>query len=321
MKYRLKRILSGVLAITLCMCAAPAVTARADSTNRIVTLGEDLSDEQRETVLDFFGLDEDDLEDMDVITIDNDMEHDLLDGIVASSIIGTKTYSCAYIQPNSGDVINVKTANLTYVTSSAIYNALQTAGVEGCDVIVTAPFAVSGTGALTGIFEAYDLAGESLDDAKEDLAAQELIMDSDLEEAYGESAADMVTEIKNEVASSDTTLTKDEIAEIIGAKAKEYGVTLSQEDAETLASFAEKLQGLDYDSSSFSEQAEEIINTVSEEVSDKAKESGGFWNFFQSIIDWFKSLFGMAKDAAEESGTDVDSIFDNIDTSVFQFDK
>ncbi len=318
MKTSLKKSIALLMAASVALGAAPSVTARADSSSKIVTLGEDLSDSQRETVLDFFGLDEDDLDDMEVLIIDNEMEHDLLDDVVASSVIGTKTYSCAYIQPNDSEVINVKTANLTYVTSSAIYNALQTAGVEGCDVIVTAPFEVSGTGALTGIFEAYDMTGDSLDEDKESLAAQELVMDSSLEETYGDDAADMITDIKSEVVSSGTTLSEDEIASIVSEKAANYGISLSDEDTQTITSFAQTLQDMDYDSSSFTQQAEDIISSVSDSIS--SGESSGIMGFFQKIINWFKKLFGLAQDAVESSSGDASSIFDNIDTSVFDFD-
>ncbi|MCR4841868.1 MAG: DUF1002 domain-containing protein [Eubacterium sp.] len=314
----MKKIITKIVAAAMCGCMAfsivPSVPVWADS-SRIITLGADLSDDEKETVLEFFGLDEDDLDDMEVLTITNDMEHDLLDGIVANSVIGSRTYSCAYIEPNDSDTINVKTANLTYVTSSAIYNALQTAGVEGCDVIVTAPFEVSGTGALTGIFEAYDMTGDALDEDKEELATEELIVTSDLEEEYGEEAAEMLTAVKQDIASESDELSEDEIQEIIEEKAEEYNITLSEDDIEKVSSIMDSIQDMDYDVDSFSQQASEIIDSASEVV-----QSEGFQSFFSGIINWFKKLFGMAVDTYEENGGDT-SIFDEIDTSVFDFDN
>jgi uncharacterized protein YpuA (DUF1002 family) len=146
------------LIVIIAMALSLDITAYADS-SRIVTLGANLNEEQKEKVLSFFGLTESDLDNMDVIYVNNKQERQYLEGIVADDVIGTKTYSCSYIEPTTSGGINVKTANLTYVTSSILYNTLQTAGVENCNIIVTAPFPVSGTGALTGIFLAFDNAG------------------------------------------------------------------------------------------------------------------------------------------------------------------
>ena len=59
-----------------------------------------------------------------------------------------------YVEPTKkGNGINVKTANLTWVTSAMIATTLSTAGIENANVIAAAPFPVSGTGALTGVME------------------------------------------------------------------------------------------------------------------------------------------------------------------------
>ena len=74
-----------------------------------------------------------------------------MEGIASEEQIGTRTYSCSYVQPTSDGGIQVKVANLTYVTSSMIASTLTTSGVENCNVVAASPIAVSGTGALTGI--------------------------------------------------------------------------------------------------------------------------------------------------------------------------
>lgn len=223
------KILACVLSVTSLLTCLPTVDAFADS-QRIITLGDDLSEEQKDTVLAFFGVSDSDLEGIEVVTITNEDEHALLDDIIPSSIIGTKTYSCAYIEPTMSGGINIKTANLTYVTASSLYNALQTAGIENCNLIVTAPFEVSGTGALTGVFKAFETSGKELDSDKQEVAAEELIIDAQLEDTYGKESSSMVTDIKNEVVNSDENLTNEEIEVVITDKANEYQITLSSED-------------------------------------------------------------------------------------------
>ena len=230
-----------------------AIPVYADS-QRIITLGADLSDEQRETVLSFFGVTEDDLNTIDVITVTNKDEHDVLDGIVTNDVIGTHTYSCAYIEPTLSGGINIKTANLNYVTSNSLYNALQTAGVQNCNLIVTAPFKVSGTGALTGVFKAYENQGEGLDEEKQELAAEELIIDAQLENVYGEISSDIVSDAKDEVVNNDSELSTEEIQEIVESKAADYGVELTDDDMAGLVGILEKLQTMEYDANTFKQK-------------------------------------------------------------------
>ena len=168
----------------------------ADAT-KIVTLGADLSDEQKQTVLNFFGID--DLGTVQAIEINNTEEHETLGDFVPAEQIGTKTYSCAYIEPTNSGGINVKTANLTYVSNQTLANALMTAGIQNCNLIVTAPFPVSGTGALTGVYKAYDSMGKKLDEDKKVVATQELLVTSEMEETYGDEINQVITEIKDEV--------------------------------------------------------------------------------------------------------------------------
>ena len=74
-----------------------------------------------------------------------------MEGIATESQIGTRTYSCSYVEPTDSGGIQVKVANLTFVTSSMIASTLLTSGVENCNVVAGSPIEVSGTGALTGI--------------------------------------------------------------------------------------------------------------------------------------------------------------------------
>lgn len=293
-------------------------TVFADS-NRFVTIGEDLSEEQRGTIFEFFGLSDDDLNTIQIISVSNDEEKEYLSGIVDDSVIGTHTYSCAYIEPTSEGGIQVKTANLTYVTSDILVNALQTAGIENCNVIVTAPFEVSGTGALTGIYKGYELQGVKLDEDKKKLASEELIVTAEVEKECGENTAQLITDVKQEVVSSSETLSKEDIETMVKDKSVEYNININSQTVDKIVDLVSKFQDKDYDADTFTNKLSEIKDKVTEQ----AENSKGFFEsvkqFFKAIGDFFKNLFG--GDTTEtENETTESSIFNEINTEVFEYD-
>lgn len=135
----------------------PGTTAYADS-QEVVTIGADLNEAQKNAILQYFGIYGKNIE---TITINNQDERNHLASYIPIEQIGTRTYSCALVQPTTSGGIQVKTANLSYVTSNMIATTLSTAGVSNCNVIAASPFEVSGTGALTGVIMAYETATDT----------------------------------------------------------------------------------------------------------------------------------------------------------------
>jgi len=305
--------MSAVAAIGMTLGLAAPTPAYADS-GRVVTIGADLTDKQRETVLSFFGLSDSDLDNMQVITVTNQDERKYLASTVPSSEIGTKTLSCSYIQPKSSGGINVQTANLTYVTKEVLYNALQTAGVENCDLVVTAPYEVSGTGALTGVFMAYEQSGNALDQEKEQAATKEMVDTANLQSAYGEAAPEIVSDVKNEVAGN-TQLTDDQIRDIIKKAAAAKGVTLTDEDIDTILAIAKQVQSGGYSKDAFSKTLESAKATLDRMGTSEQAEGfvGAVQSFFESVGNFFARLFGIAQDSGS-------SIMDSLNTNVYSLD-
>ena len=168
----LKKGISFILALSMIMVQVKTVPVFADSAN-VVTLGADLSEEQKAYIFNFFGTTADDVQ---IITITNTDERERLGDYMPIEQIGTRTYSCAYVQPTFEGGIQVMTANMNYVTGNMISGALSTSGVENCNVLCAAPFEVSGTGALTGAMMAYEAAsGETLSEDKKNLANKEIV--------------------------------------------------------------------------------------------------------------------------------------------------
>ena len=318
------RLVALVATAALVVALLP-VRALADA-SRVVTIGADLSPEQRANVLNFFGLAENDLKNLTVITVTNQDERAHLSSSIDLGVIGNKTYSCSYIQPTMSGGIYVQTANLNYVTNYMLYNALQTAGVKNCNLVVTAPFPVSGTGALTGVFMAYEAAGQNLDDAKEQAATEELVATAELSEQYGDGMAEVISEVKDEVISEDVDLDDNQIMDIVRRVAESRGITLSDEDVNRVMQMVKRLQELGYDKDTFGSTLADFENKL-QEVTQQAQAQGGdvfqaIGGFFQSIIDWFANLFtGGNTPTDEEVSKSAEEFFENFNTDVFEWDN
>ena len=192
-------------AIAAAVMAASLVVTPAFADSRVVaTIGADLTAEQRQTVIDYFGSS---MNGAKVIYVTNADEHAHLDGYVPYEQIGNATYSCALICPTSSGGIHVRAANLNYVTADMLASALSSAGVRNADVIAICPFKVSGTGALTGVMLAYETAtGTALDTTKKDVATQELVVTQSISSQVGSDAATLiVNDVKASVVMNGVT--------------------------------------------------------------------------------------------------------------------
>lgn len=305
-----KKAVSFLLTLTvaLSMCSA----AFADTAS-VVTLGADLTDTQKQTVLDYFGVKKDDVV---VLDVNNTEERKYLQGVASEAQIGTKTYSCAYVQPTKlGNGINVKTVNLTYVTSSMIASTLATCGVEDANVIAMTPLSggVSGTGALTGVMKAFeDATGEKLDEEKKELASEELVTTGDLGNEIGQDkATGIVNDVKADIIKNGTKDTN-QIAETINNVTNNYNITLSADQEKQLQDLMTKIAAQDYDYSKLKNTFKNVSNIV-----DKGLESSGIKvnhttdGFFQAIGDWFSNLFS-SKDLGILEKTNETALGDNV---------
>ena len=108
------------------------------------------------------------------------------------------------MQPTQSGGIQVKTANLTYVTGNMLASVLSTAGIKNCNVVAAAPFPVSGTGALTGVMIAYQNAADmALEEEKRELAIREFTVTQKLSGSMGsEEALQLVNAVKMDVIRS-----------------------------------------------------------------------------------------------------------------------
>ena len=82
-----------------------------------LSLGADLTPDQRATVLGFMGIELTDLDNYDVVYVNNDEEHKYLDSYISKSEIGTRSLSSVLItEDKKGAGLSVSTHNINYCT-------------------------------------------------------------------------------------------------------------------------------------------------------------------------------------------------------------
>lgn len=306
-----RKMMSVLLAGTLCLgfCTVSyASDTETDSTEEVtvdegdkpyISLGADLSSDERATVLGLLGVTEEDLENYDVVTVTNEQEHEYLDSYLDSSIIGSRALSSVVVmEAEEGSGITVTTKNISYCTTGMYENALATAGVEDAEVIVAGPFELSGTAALIGALEAYSvMTGDEIDEDVIDGAVNEIVVTGAIEDSTGDTdeVEGMVAYLKEQLADSED-LTDEEIESAIQDAAEEFEVTLTEDEILQLKDLLKKLQGLDLDWDNLAKQAQSIYDKLksmgfdlssidTEEVAEKAS------GFFAKIIEFLKGLF------------------------------
>jgi uncharacterized protein YpuA (DUF1002 family) len=258
-----------------------------------VSLGADLTSQQRATVLSLLGITEEDLSKDTVITVTNAEEHEAFDSYIDKSITGTRALSCALLtEKGDGNGIQVTTKNITYCTTEMYQNALATAGVKNADVVVAGPVQLSGTAALLGVTKAYSkMSGTSLKAENVDAAAQELVVTSDLGKETGDTAksAELIATVKDQVA--DGNLSDDDIMKAIDKASDELGLNLTDEQKQRILELMKKLDTLNLDTSTLKEQAGQVYDALKEKGIDLGVSKDQAMNIFEKIANWFLNLW------------------------------
>jgi len=281
---KLRKIIISILTLVALIGGFSSV-ALADGTE-VVSLGANLSDQQREQILDVFDVDEDDVI---IIQVTNQEERAYLEGKISEEIIGKRAFSSAYVELlDDGEGIIVETHNINWVTKEMYANAMVTAGVENARVIAAAPFPVSGTAALTGIMKAFETAtGEELTEEAKQAASEEMITTGELGEDIGQDeAASLVQEIKERIITEKIT-DPEQIRKIIIEIAADLNINITQEHIDRLADLMERISKLDLSVDNVSEQLKNI-NKGLEKVRETIDQNKGF---FQKILDAIKRFF------------------------------
>ena len=298
MKRYMVRILPLCLILALLTGTVPAMAAEADSSVCTV-IGADLTNAQTEEVYRIFGIERGSVQEL---YMTNAEERSWLQGYVDDSVIGTASISCVYIRLlEQGAGTDVSVSNVTWCTEEMYRSALATAGVTDVRAVVTAPFAVSGTAALAGIYKAYEtLTGQTLDEIAKQVGVQELTTTADLADQLGDLDASAIVGDLKAILSETKNMTDDELREQIRSVAAEYNVTLNAYQVDQLLNLCRKMEGLSeselidrlrdlQDTARRIGEAGEKAEQVKETVSSLANTVK---TFFLRAADFFSGLFG-----------------------------
>ena len=285
----MKKILSILLACCLLAGAVPALAVDAGEARAVI--GANLTEEQISAVYSNLGVKRGDVTELRVTNAD---ERKYLEGYVEDSVIGTNSISCVYIEVlEEGEGLDVTTSNINWCTSQMYVSALATAGITDAKIIVAAPFEVSGTAALTGVYMAYeDITGETLDETAKLVSTQELTLTAELAEKIGSyDSVEIVNELKLLLGET-KNMTDEQLRREIESIASDLGVSLTDTQISQLISLCRGLEKLNPEQ--LKEKVESVQNTIAKLGQAKETVSNffeGVKNVWNSIVDFFKGLF------------------------------
>ncbi|MGI6413260.1 MAG: DUF1002 domain-containing protein [Syntrophomonadaceae bacterium] len=250
----------------------------------VISLGQDLTDEQKKMVLDYLSPSTRGKE-LTYITVSNQEERRYLEGLVDESLIGTKAISSVYCELfNQSKGIEVKTNNITDITPFMYANALSTAGIENARVVVTAPFKVSGTAALTGILKAFESAsGERLDEEAKQTAHLEIAEVSKLGKKLGKTNAEkIIYEAKRQVVEKGTS-DPQEIKKIVLEVSADVNVNLSQEEVDRIVKLMQQYRHINLSIDGLNQQLKGLSRNVAE-IKNSGSEIASIFNQLLSAM-------------------------------------
>lgn len=249
---------------------------------RRAVIGADLTEEQIGQVYELFGFPRGRVPELRLTSAE---EHEVMRGHVEDeSVLGTKTISSVYLELlPAGIGYDVRLENITWCTEEMAVNAMKTIGIQDARLVIAAPFPVSGTGAIAGIYKAYeDMAGENLDEQAKDAGTQEMTVSGELAEEIGAAdSASIISELKG-MLDETANMTDDEIRETIRDIAQRHKVRLTDAQVEQLLDLSRTLEKLDPDALKRRvENAKEAI----QKVEDTKDQVVGFAESIRQLID------------------------------------
>ncbi|QQY79437.1 uncharacterized protein YpuA (DUF1002 family) [Keratinibaculum paraultunense] len=282
------RIISIIL-ISILIISSIAF-ADAETHQIVVSLGKDLTQEQRKQMLDQFGVDES----VKIIEVTNEEEREYLGEYIDEKIIGTRAISCVYVEKlPEGEGISVESNNITWVTNDMYRNALVTAGVKDAKIKVSSPFPVSGTAALTGILKAFeDLTGKEITEIEKKVASEEIAKTAKLGNEIGrEKAEDLISSIKIYIINNNIK-SKRSIKEVTEEIAEELGIELTEEQIDEIVSLMKRISKLDLDIDEIKEQLKDLSGKIDEVLEQNIEIRSFLERILDAIVGFFNRLFG-----------------------------
>lgn len=296
-----------MLSIIFAVCSLAVGSASASSMDegdwRIV-FGQDLTESERNSVYELFGLgDSFGLDEDRIITVTNREERSYLGGKVPESKIGSRAISSIFIKAlPEGSGLTISTKNISYCTADMYKSALLTVGITDAEIIVASPRPVSGTAALTGIYKAYEsLTGSVISEYIKQAGIDELLTTGELADYIGsDEATEVIIELKK-ILDVTMHMNDAEVSAKIREIAAENEVELTDENVKQILTLSRTLEGLDV------EQIRERALGIAKSVSAWQKFTDGvssvisdIGNFFKEVAKFLSDVFNSIFAPAEE---------------------
>ncbi len=278
----MKKIISICLAVLFTLGAC-SVSFAMEEGECCVVMGADLTAEQRAEIYQYFGVAEGSVTEL---TVTNKDERQYFEGKIADEKLGYKALSCIYIVATAtGSGLSIETKNINYCTAEMYKNALTTAGITDANIKVCAPYPLSGTAALTGIYKAYEtMTGTFLDSYAKDLGIEELIATGALAEYVGSDEALSIINDLKKILDETKDMPDDEVMDKIYEIGRSYDVELTEDQAKQIFTLCRMFEGL-----SAEEIQQRLVNMA--KAAQKAQTFGAVvGQIVQSIGDFFASI-------------------------------
>ena len=269
----------------------PAEALEKDPDDTFISLGADLTGAEKNIVLGIFGIEEADLGAYNVTTVTNQEEHQYLDPYLDRGTIGDRALSSVMVTiREKGYGIHVTTHNISYCTVGMYQSALATAGIRDADIMVAAPFSISGTAALIGAIHSYEgLTGQVMDSGQIDAASRELAVSSGLGMVLEDPdrAEQLIGMIKNEVIANDYS--REEMGSIIEKTAYEIQISLTEEDRQKILDLMDEMKGLDLNIDDLKGQVSAVYSKLQDvDLSVEKEQAKGFldrlWERLEHLV-------------------------------------
>ncbi|MCE5043541.1 DUF1002 domain-containing protein [Staphylococcus chromogenes] len=306
-----KLLISGVAAAIL----TTSVIQNAEAANEykpkedIFIQGADLNQKQLDETKDLLG-------------VDNDVTTYKVDYNDVIRYTGTEydfIHSSAYIQPKTfgrGVDVEIETPeNITRITREQYMNAAITAGIQDATIKIAAIDPVTGEGALTGIYKAYEAQGNTLNQKDIQHAHQEMndlanISEANAQkegysdEALNQAIADMKSQIA-EAKQNNQQINQTTVTNIVNQTIHENHLNkiLSDNDiaiSQNLMMNVAQSDVINQDPKAYQKQANALKKDIQKQASDKldelkklnTEESRNFLQkIWDAIVEFFTSLY------------------------------
>lgn len=295
-----KRNLFASLAISSMLTLSSIVPTFAAEQSTYVAFGGGLNQSQIEQVRGEFGISA------------NDAYETTVTGDDVARYLGINSYSTSILISNvmvkkdtgNGVKVNILTPNnITQITSNQYANAAITAGVSNCEIDVASLSQATGESALTGVYKALELSGETLDTQRTQVAQEELETTNEIAQNnasnsdFDSSKLDQaIIDVKQQLAeikqNQGNAATAEQVEQIVNDALKKYNLSdlISQDDINKLIDFASRYQN------SGAVDSQEVLNQLNKlkgqlgGLVDKAKANGWFdqlKSFVSQLINSF----------------------------------